>query len=144
MSQEIFNCYIESLIKRVAKFEDPVYIECLHNIYDMFKSVSFTEVLNQGDYHLRNTIITNGNTLYILDWEKAFIGDPRYDIAHTLVLGYSWFGTSFKEPMLDAYQNITNKRIEHLDCFEDLSSFDSFTKMVPLIEGADDSHIRDR
>ncbi len=141
---DYFDFYIESLMKRVAKFKDPVYIDCLHNIKDMFKSVSFTEVLNHGDYHFGNTIITNENTLYVLDWEKAFIGEPRYDIANTLVLGYSWFGISFKEPMLDGYQNITNKKIEHLECFEALSSFDSFTKMVPLIEGADDSHIRDR
>jgi fructosamine-3-kinase len=142
--EDYINFYIESLKNRVAKFEDPVYKNCLQNIYDKFKSVSFTKALNHGDYHFWNTIITNENTLYVLDWEKAFIGDPRYDIANTLVLGYSWFGTSFREPMLDAYQNITNKRIEHLDCFEALLSFDSFTKMVPLIQGADDSHIRDR
>ncbi|PFA69784.1 hypothetical protein CN378_03180 [Bacillus sp. AFS015802] len=142
--EDYINFYIESLKTRVEKFEDPVYINCLHNIYDMFKSVSFTKVLNHGDYHFWNTIITNENTLCILDWEKAFIGDPRYDIANTLVLGYSMFGTSFKEPMLDAYQSITNKRIEHLDCFEALLSFDSFTKVVPIIQGAADSHIRDR
>ncbi|MBS4206320.1 aminoglycoside phosphotransferase family protein [Lederbergia citrea] len=145
LRQEVYiDFYIESLKNRVAKFEDPVYINCLQNISDMFKTVSFTEVLNHGDYHFWNTIITDENSLYILDWEKAFIGDPRYDIANTLVLGYSWFGTSFKEPMLGAYQNITNKKIENLECFEALSSFDSFTKMVPLIKGADDSHIRDR
>ncbi|WP_342578015.1 aminoglycoside phosphotransferase family protein [Psychrobacillus sp. FSL K6-2843] len=142
--KEYINFYIESLKNRVAKFEDPVYINCLLNISEMFNTVSFTEVLNHGDYHFWNTILTNDNKLYILDWEKAFIGDPRYDIANTLVLGYSWFGTNFKEPMLDAYQNITNKKIEHLECFEALSSFDSFTKTVPLIQGADDSHIRDR
>ena len=142
--KEYINFYIESLKNRVAKFEDPVYINCLLNISEMFNTVSFTEVLNHGDYHFWNTILTNENTLYILDWEKAFIGDPRYDIANTLVLGYSWFGTNFKEPMLDAYQNITNKKIEHLECFEALSSFDSFTKTVPLIQGADDSHIRDK
>ena len=142
--KEYFNFYIERLKNRVAKFENPVYISCLLNISEMFNTVSFTEVLNHGDYHFWNTILTNDNTLYILDWEKAFVGDPRYDIANTLVLGYSWFGTSFKEPMLDAYQNITNKKIEHLECFEALSSFDSFTKTVPLIQGADDSHIRDR
>lgn len=115
--KEYINFYIESLKNRVAKFEDPVYINCLLNISEMFNTVSFTEVLNHGDYHFWNTILTNDNKLYILDWEKAFIGDPRYDIANTLVLGYSWFGTNFKEPMLDAYQNITNKKIEHLECF---------------------------
>lgn len=142
--KEYINFYIERLKKRVAKYEDSVYINCLLNISEMFKTVSFTEVLNHGDYHFCNIILTNENTLYILDWEKAFIGDPRYDIANTLVLGYSWFGTNFKEPMLDAYQNITNKKIEHLECFEALLSFDSFTKTVPLIQGADDSHIRYR
>lgn len=142
--KDYFSFYIESLKNRVKKFEDPVYINILESIEEMFKVVTFTEVLNHGDYHFWNTIITDDSTLYILDWEKAFLGDHRYDIANTLILGYSWFGTNFKEPMLDAYQKITNKKIEHLECFEALISFDSFTKMVSLIQGGDDSHIRER
>lgn len=142
--KDYISFYIESLKNRVKKFEDPTYINILENIAKMFKVVTFTEVLNHGDYHFWNIIITDESTLYILDWEKALIGDHRYDIANTLILGYSWFGINFKEPMLDAYQYITNKKIEHLECFEALLSFDSFTKMVPIIQGADDSHIRDR
>ncbi|MCR8848407.1 aminoglycoside phosphotransferase family protein [Rossellomorea sp. SC111] len=136
--------YLESLKNRVSKFENSIYVNCLQNISKKFRDVSFTEALNHGDYHFGNTIITNENKLYILDWEKAFIGDPRFDIANSLTLGYSWFGLCFKEIMVDAYQSIINKKIEHLECFEALSSFDSFTKVVPLIQGADDSHIRDR
>ena len=89
-------------------------------------------------------MVTNDHKLYILDWEKAFLGDHRFDIANTIILGYSWFGIDFKEPMLDAYQNIRREDVEHLECFEALLSFDLFTKVVPLIDDADDSHIRDR
>ncbi len=82
--------------------------------------------------------------MYILDWEKAKITDYRYDIANTLILCYSWFGIDFKKTMLDAYSNISGNDILHLDCFETLLSFDSFTKCIPLIHGCDDSYIRDR
>ncbi|PFG05313.1 aminoglycoside phosphotransferase family protein [Bacillus sp. es.034] len=136
--------YIESLKNRVSKFENSIYVNSLQNISKKFRDVSFTEALNHGDYHFGNTILTNENKLYILDWEKAFIGDPRFDIANSLTFGYSWYGVCFKEMILDAYQSLINKKIEHLECFEALSSFDSFTKVVPLIQGADDSHIRDR
>lgn len=144
LQENYFGSYIKILRNRVKSFGDSVYMSVLENIVYAFKDVEFNEVLNHGDYHFLNTIITEENKVYILDWEKAFIGDYRYDIANTLVLGYSWFGTNFKEPMLEAYQNITNEKIEHLECFEALFSFDSFTKIVPIIKGADDSHIRDR
>ncbi|WPK10756.1 aminoglycoside phosphotransferase family protein [Lysinibacillus louembei] len=142
-NDQLNNC-IESLKNRVTGFEDPIYRKILKNIEQSFKGVKFSEVLNHGDYHFWNTIMTNDNKLYILDWEKAFLGDHRFDIANTLVLGYSWFGMDFKEPLLAAYQNVSNKEIEYLECFEALLCFDSFTKTVPLIYGADDSHIRDR
>lgn len=138
------NDYIESLRNRVKGFEDPIYRKILKNIEQSFKGVKFSEVLNHGDYHFWNTIMTNDNKLYILDWEKAFLGDHRFDIANTLVFGYSWFGMDFKEPLLAAYQNVSNKEMEYLECFEALLCFDSFTKTVPLIYGADDSHIRER
>ncbi|PAD66034.1 hypothetical protein CHH83_26125 [Bacillus sp. 7586-K] len=144
LQEDYFGSYIKILRNRVKSFGDSVYMSVLENIVYAFKTVEFNEVLNHGDYHFLNTIITEENKLYILDWEKAFIGDYRYDIANTLVIGYSWFGTNFKEPMLEAYQNIANKKIEHLECFEALLSFDSFTKIVPIIQGADDSHIRSR
>ena len=143
-TQNYINYYIENLRNRIEGFEDPIYKKILTNIEKSFEGVKFTVVLNHGDYHFWNTIITSENKLYILDWEKSFLGDHRFDIANTLILGYSWFGKDFKEPMLDAYQKVRNKEIEHLECFEALLSFDSFTKMVPLIYGADDSHIRDR
>ena len=142
--KDYINFYTDNLRKRIKGFDDPIYINILENIVKMFKNVTLNPVLCHGDYHFWNTIISDDNTIYILGWEKTFIGDHRYDIANTLILGYSWFGTDFKQPMLDAYQNTSNKRIEHLECFEALLSFDSFTKMVPLIYGADDSHIRDR
>ncbi|WP_042472606.1 phosphotransferase family protein [Bacillus ndiopicus] len=138
------NHYIENLRNRIVEFEDPIYIKILANIEKSFEDVKFTKVLNHGDYHFQNTIITNDNTLYILDWEKAFLGDHRFDIANALISGYSWFGIDFKKPMLNAYQNSYNKKIEHLQCFEALLCFDSFTRAASLIYGADDSHIRDR
>ncbi|KMK77519.1 phosphotransferase family protein [Alkalihalobacillus pseudalcaliphilus] len=113
-------------------------------IVQMFRHMSWTEAINHGDFHFWNTLINREGELFVLDWEKAMIADPRFDIANTLILGYSWFGTSFKEPMLDAYQNSTKKELEHLNCFEALVSLDSLTKVIPIIHGADDSHIRDR
>jgi thiamine kinase-like enzyme len=142
--EDYINLYIERLKNRVKDFTEPEYLYIIENISERFKAVSFNEVLNHGDYHFWNAIIGDEDKLYILDWEKARIGDYRYDIANTLILGYSWFGINFKKHMLDGYQNITQKKIKHLDCFESLLSFDSFTKMVPLMQGADDSHIRDR
>jgi aminoglycoside phosphotransferase (APT) family kinase protein len=140
-----FKNYIESLENRIVFFNEQEYLPILHSIRDRFKAIDFTNVcLNHGDYHFLNTILTNKDKLYILDWEKAKIADCRYDIANTLVLGYSWFGIDFKKRLLDGYEIITGKSIDDLGCFEALKTFDSFSSCIPLIQGEDDSHIRDR
>ncbi|MGG0185973.1 aminoglycoside phosphotransferase family protein [Bacillus rhizoplanae] len=142
--EEYYKSYINSLKNRMIEFEEPEYLHILESISERFKAVEFNESLNHGDYHFWNVILTNEDRLFVLDWEKARIADYRYDIANTLILGYSWFGVHFKKHMLAAYQHVIKKEIEHLDCFEALLSFDSFTKMIPLIQGGDDSHIRDK
>ncbi|MGG0238354.1 aminoglycoside phosphotransferase family protein [Bacillus rhizoplanae] len=142
--EEYYKSYINSLKNRMIEFEEPEYLHILESISERFKAVEFNESLNHGDYHFWNAILTNEDRLFVLDWEKARIADYRYDIANTLILGYSWFGVHFKKHMLAAYQHVIKKEIEHLDCFEALLSFDSFTKMIPLMQGGDDSHIRDK
>ena len=144
-SELYFNNYIELLKNRVLSFNEQEYLPVLASIYDRFKTVDFSNVcLNHGDYHFWNTILTNKDKLYILDWEKAKIADYRYDIANTLILCYSWFGIDLKKTMLDGYETVTEKIIEDLGCFEALKAFDSFTSCIPLIQGSDDSHVRDR
>jgi aminoglycoside phosphotransferase (APT) family kinase protein len=144
-SEVYLKNYIELLKNRILSFNEWGYLPILNSIYDRFKAVNFENVcLNHGDYHFLNTILTNKDKLYILDWEKAKIADFRYDITNTLILCYSWFGVDLKKPMLDGYQAITGKSIENLDCFEALKAFDSFTSCIPLIQGSDDTQIRDK
>lgn len=141
---DYIESYIHRLKKRVEKSKEPLYLQILDKLADRFKSIKFNEVLNHGDYHFRNILMTDENEWVMIDWEKSRIADYRFDLANTLVLGYSWFGIDFKRPMLEGYSDITKEEIIDLDCFEALMSFDSFTKTLPLIEGADDSHIRDK
>lgn len=144
-SQNNINTHLEQLRNRITQYKEPKYLPILDNIAKRFKAVSFNrDVLNHGDYHFRNVLISNERELFILDWEKASIRDYRFDIANTIVLGYSWFAINFKDTMLDGYQRVTQKKVDNLDCFLALLSFDSFTKAIPLLQGADDSHIRDR
>lgn len=142
--QDYIKSYIYRLKKRVEKFKEPLYLQILDKLADRFKSIKYNEVLNHGDYHFRNILITDENEWVMLDWEKSRIADYRFDLANTLVLGYSWFGIDFKKPMLEGYSDVIKEEITDLNCFEALMSFDSFTKTLPLIKGADDSHIRDK
>lgn len=140
---DYMTIYLNNLKRRVLNHENPLYLNIIESMMERFKTLEFNEVLIHGDYHFMNVIVNN-DELYILDWEKARLGDYRHDIANTLTLGYSWFGIDFKEPFLHAYEKVSKSSIEHLDQFEALLSFDAFTKTLPLIEGVDDSHIRDR
>lgn len=138
------NVYLTNLRNRVKLFSDQEYMKLLNKLTEQFTTIECREVLNHGDYHFLNVILDNNKKAVVLDWEKAKIADYRFDLANSLIMGYSWFGIDFKEPMLGGYQKITGKKIKDLELFEALLSFDSFTKMIPLIEGSDDSHIRDR
>lgn len=142
--EDYIKLYLNNLKNRVMGFENPQYLQVLEKLTERFKGIKFNEVLNHGDFHFLNIVVKDDASLYVLDWEKARISYYRYDLANTLVLGYSWFGVDFKKQMLDAYEIIAKKKIERLDCFVALLSFDSFTKVVPLIQGGDDPHIRDR
>lgn len=144
-SKDNIYAHIARLRERINTYEEPEYLPVLDHIAERFRAVSFNQdVLNHGDYHFWNVLMANERKLYILDWEKASINDYRYDLANTLILGYSWFGIDFRATMLDGYQKVTSKNLQNLDCFEALLSFDSFTKTIPLLQGADDSHIRER
>jgi aminoglycoside phosphotransferase (APT) family kinase protein len=137
--------YIETLKSRILCLGEEEYLPILESIRNRFKYMKFSNTcLNHGDYHFWNTIFTNRDKLYILDWEKAKIADYRYDIANTLILCYSWFGFEFKKAMLGGYESVTGTSVKDLSCFEALKAFDSFTSCIPLILGGDDSHIRDR
>ncbi|NYV67091.1 phosphotransferase [Bacillus sp. Gen3] len=138
------NVYLTNLRNRVKQFSDQEYMKLLNKLTEQFTTIECREVLNHGDYHFLNVILDNNKKAVVLDWEKAKIADYRFDLANSLIMGYTWFGIDFKEPMLDGYQKITGKKIKDLELFEALLSFDSFTKMIPLIEGSDDSYIRDR
>lgn len=136
--------YINSLRNRAMAFNEPKYLYILEALAERLNGIQCDEVLNHGDFHFQNIIVNDDTGLCVLDWEKAQIADYRYDLANTFVAGYSWFGVDFKKQMLAGYEAIAQKNIAHLDCFIALLSFDSFTKTIPLIEGGDDAHIRDR
>jgi aminoglycoside phosphotransferase (APT) family kinase protein len=38
--------------------------------------------LIHGEYHPGHTLITNGNTLEVIDWEGVKIGDPAFDVGY--------------------------------------------------------------
>jgi aminoglycoside phosphotransferase (APT) family kinase protein len=140
----LFN-YINLLRTRIMKFGELEYLEILDTLCERFEAVTFNDIcFNHGDYHFLNVVLTESDELFVLDWENAKITDPRFDLARTLVHSTSWFGIHFREPFLAAYTSFTNKEIPHMDVFEALLSFDSFTKHLELFNGSDDSHIIDR
>jgi aminoglycoside phosphotransferase (APT) family kinase protein len=51
--------------------------------------------LVHGDYRIGNCLIAGGRISGILDWELAYVGDPRFDLAYTSL---GWYSGNFVMP----------------------------------------------
>ncbi len=75
--------------------------------------------LIHNDYHPQN-ILLRGNSLVIIDWSFAEIGDFRMDLAWSLLLLGVMTGGDYRAAMLEAYEQAAGSYIENLELFEAL------------------------
>ncbi|MBJ6361219.1 phosphotransferase enzyme family protein [Paenibacillus sp. GCM10012307] len=73
--------------------------------------------LIHGDYHLEN-ILEDGNTFTIIDWTNGQLGDPRYDLAWSLLLLRVFASERLATVFGNAYLKEHPMTQEELDCFE--------------------------
>lgn len=77
---------------KLTKLYDSLYpiLQAHQSLFDSLSSF----VLNHGDFHPGNLIVTPAQQLIPIDWERAHFGDPAFDLALL-----NWHG---KGPIVDA------------------------------------------
>ena len=76
-------------------------------------------VLLHNDYHPQN-ILLRDNSLVVIDWSFAEVGDFRIDLAWTVLLFGVMAGGDYRAALLDAYERAAGSPVENLEFFEAL------------------------
>ena len=75
--------------------------------------------LIHNDYHPEN-ILVRGNSLLVIDWSFAAIGDFRMDLAWSVLLFNVMTGGDYRAAMLDSYAQAIGSKVENFEFFEAL------------------------
>jgi aminoglycoside phosphotransferase (APT) family kinase protein len=73
--------------------------------------------LIHGDYNLKNVLVADGKYT-IIDWTNGQLGDPRYDIAWSVLLVRIYVGERQASAYLRAFRSGNSYTAEEMDLFE--------------------------
>lgn len=76
-------------------------------------------VLIHNDYHPQNVLLRD-NSLVVIDWSFAEVGDFRMDLAWTVLLFGVMAGGDYRAALLEAYERAAGSQVENLEFFEAL------------------------
>jgi aminoglycoside phosphotransferase (APT) family kinase protein len=74
------------------------------------------------DYHMRNVLQREEGSLVVLDWTQAMPGDYRADLAWCMLLMSTYDQPSFREKILEAYEEAAGARVTDIEYFEVLAA----------------------
>jgi len=89
------------------------------------KGVSVESVglsLIHQDFHMRNVMQREDGSLVVLDWTQAMPGDYRADLAWSMLLMSTYDRPSFREIILEAYEESAGTRVNDIEYFEVLAA----------------------
>ena len=102
-------------------------------------------ILHQ-DYHTENVMLRDDGSLVVLDWTAAMAGDYRADLAWTLLLMSTYDDPTFRDIILESYEEASGREIRDIEFFDVLaigrrildvsSSFAAGAEQVGLRAGA--------
>jgi len=74
------------------------------------------------DYHMRNVLQRDDGSLVVLDWTQASPGDYRADLAWTMILMSTYDLPSFREVILEGYEEAAGAKVRDIEYFEVLAA----------------------
>jgi aminoglycoside phosphotransferase (APT) family kinase protein len=82
------------------------------------RRIEFSPVsLLHKDFHPMNILMDQKGNPFVIDWTAATLGDPRIDVAWTLLLSRLHFGHGLHEIILDKYQRVAGANLSNMGFF---------------------------
>jgi aminoglycoside phosphotransferase (APT) family kinase protein len=95
------------------------------------------------DFHPGNVLLCDGDGAVVIDWTAAEVTDPRFDLAWTLTLLNAYEGTAACAYILQEYERLSGRPVEHLAPFEVTACARRlFDITVSLLQGAEAQGMR--
>ncbi len=69
------------------------------------------------DYHPDN-ILSDGDAMTVIDWTQVGVGDPRFDVAWTMLLVGSHEGDRWRDEILHGYEEAAGTTLASMDFFD--------------------------
>jgi aminoglycoside phosphotransferase (APT) family kinase protein len=113
--------YIEGILKHFAVSDFQPGLDWL-TVHGQ-EIASWPPALVHLDYHPANVILQPDGACRVIDWTQFGVGDPRMDLAWTLLLVGTHEDWRWREPILQEYERLSGHPVEDLAYFEALASF---------------------
>lgn len=117
------SSYLETALQRTARDLDergPPWLKPVLDWLDEHRhgvSPGRLSVLH-GDFHPGNVMVRPDGSHAVIDWGASSLGDPREDIAWTVLLASAFWGRPFGETILEAYQRASGEEVRDAGFFE--------------------------
>ncbi len=87
------------------------------------------------DFHPANVMLRPDETAVVLDWSWFDISDARFDLAWTLVLVSSFEGSSWRDRILQTYEQVNGAPVKQIEYFEVYACMRRLFSIVASITG---------
>jgi len=132
-SVQLYLNYFTDTRDRLAPWMTPVIDWINENKPD---EMSDYQSLCHMDYHGMNVMIDEYDQPYVIDWGAARIGDPRLDVAWTILLYCTFGGPMFREPLIESYENLGGK-LECLEFFDVMATARRISDLINVVADSD-------
>jgi aminoglycoside phosphotransferase (APT) family kinase protein len=140
--------YLDLTLKRIRNsFEErgPPWIEPVLEWLEEGKhevSPGRFSVLHR-DFHPGNIMVRPDGSHAVIDWGASSLGDPREDLMWTVLLARAFWGRSFGENVLEAYQRASGEEVMDLGFFEVIAIYRRIhDTAISFIRGAEEMGMR--
>lgn len=112
--REHVDGYREHILRHRVGFLSPIVDWLSEHLHEV---VLLPISILHRDFHPMNILIDKEGNPYVIDWTAAMLGDPRIDVAWSMLLAELHLGGELRDMILDSYQNARGEVLQNMDYF---------------------------
>jgi aminoglycoside phosphotransferase (APT) family kinase protein len=95
----------------------------------------FQPAMVHDDYHYQNVLLSEDDSMLVIDWSGLRVSDARFDLAWMLLLQRTHIGVEERNLLLREYERFAECRIQELEWFEVFASLRRLRIFAALLDG---------
>ncbi|MFW9910698.1 MAG: phosphotransferase family protein, partial [Candidatus Thorarchaeota archaeon] len=116
--QSLFIEHLEGLRGHISRNNVDYLVPIIDWLMENIQNIdSLGLSLLHRDFHPMNILIDSNGKPFVIDWTAAMIGDPRIDVAWSLLLAKLHFREGLENVFLRGYEKVLDARLKNMDFF---------------------------